>query len=82
MDHQLSSAGDSAALAERLDCFTEEQLVLLSNTKASTLEAWRKRGLGPSYIRFGRTYLYPRAAVGEFLQGRIRNRSSAIEGVL
>ena len=69
------------ALAARLDAFTEEELLVLSGTTPLTLEAWRKRGTGPAYIRFGRRYLYPRQAVAEFLQGRIRQRSQ-VEGVL
>jgi predicted site-specific integrase-resolvase len=61
-------------LAEALDCFTEEELTRLAGIKASTAEAWRKRGTGPSYIRFGNQFLYPRAAVKKHLEARMKDR--------
>lgn len=61
-------------LAEKLDCFTESDLMLLGKLSHSTVEAWRKRGQGPAYILLGNRYLYPRQAVAEFLQGQVRAR--------
>lgn len=62
------------ALVDRLDCFTEQDLLLLAAVLPSTAELWRKRGEGPAYIRAGRRYLYPRAAVNDWLAGRVRAR--------
>jgi hypothetical protein len=61
-------------LADRLDCLTEEDLLLLADVTPTTADAWRKRGEGPAYIRAGKRFLYPRAAVAEWLEGRVRER--------
>lgn len=60
------------ALAQALDCFTEQDLCALYEITASTAEAWRKRRKGPSYILAGNAYLYPRASVAADLQTRVR----------
>jgi hypothetical protein len=62
------------ALVDRLDCFTEEDLLLLADVVPLTAEQWRKRGEGPAYIRVGKRVLYPRAAVEAWLAGRVRER--------
>lgn len=64
------------ALAEKLDCFTESDLMLLGKLSHSTVEAWRKRGQGPAYILLGNRYLYPRQAVAEHLASLTRTRTS------
>lgn len=79
------TASDSArlsALAERLDCVTEEDLCLLAQAKPSTLDAWRKRGVGPSYIRLGNRVLYPRKAVVAHLDSLLRVRGAEVKGIL
>lgn len=63
-----------AALAERLDYFTEHDLTLLADVLPSTLELWRKRGEGPVYARIGRRYMYHRTAVTEWLASRVHER--------
>lgn len=50
-------------LAARLDCVTEEDLCLLAESKLSTLQAWRKRGIGPAYVSIGNRVLCKRAAI-------------------
>ena len=50
-------------MAERLDCFIEEDFQALAAATPKTVEAWRKRGMGPAYILLGNRYLYPRKAV-------------------
>lgn len=60
------------AMAERLDCFVEEDFQLLADATPNTVEAWRKRGTGPAYIRLGNRYLYPRKFVAKFLESRVR----------
>ena len=59
-------------LAESLDCLVEDDLELLAGVKASTSEAWRKRGTGPAFVRLGNTFLYPRSALRAFLAGQVR----------
>jgi hypothetical protein len=71
-------------MADRLDCFIEEDFQLLAGATANTVEAWRKRGQGPAYILIGNRYLYPRKAVAEHLQSlvRERNHSTGAKGLL
>lgn len=66
------------AISDGLDCLTEDDLLLLAAVQKSTAEAWRKRGTGPAFIRLGNRYLYPRAAVAEYLAGLTRARVSTI----
>ena len=71
------------ALAESVDCLTEADLNLLTDTSPGTTESWRKRGKGPAYVLIGNRYLYPRKAVAEFVQDNVRaRRSSAAKAVL
>lgn len=74
--------GRVRAMAERLDCFVEEDFQLLANATPNTVEAWRKRGQGPAYILLGRRYLYPRKAVAEYLETLVRTRQPIPEGGL
>lgn len=74
MNESTGTESRLAALAEKLDCFTEPDVQILTNATKSTVEAWRKRGEGPAYILAGNRYLYPRAAVSQWLSGRIRER--------
>lgn len=62
------------ALAQSLDCITEEDFQLLANITEGTAEAWRKRGRGPAYVLIGKRVLYPRAAVAALLQTLVRER--------
>ncbi len=63
-------------LADKLDCLTETDIMLLGKLSQSTVEAWRKRGQGPAYILLGNRYLYPRKAVAKYLEGITRERNS------
>lgn len=69
---------DARELARSLDCIEDAELQALAKVKASTLEAWRKRGKGPAYIVFGNAILYPRAAVAEYLQTLVRERNRGV----
>lgn len=62
-------------MAEQLDCFIEEDFQQLAGATPLTVEAWRKRGTGPSYIRLGNRYLYPRKAVAKHLESLTRERN-------
>ena len=61
-------------LAQSLDCLAEEDLCILADVEPTTAENWRKRGKGPAYVLFGNRFLYPRKAVAEFLERRVRER--------
>lgn len=71
-----AEAARLVAIIDRLDCFTEQDLQQLTDSKQETLSAWRKRGEGPAYIRAGNRFLYPRAAVVEWLASRVRERKA------
>jgi hypothetical protein len=70
------------ALADRLDCLTEQDFQLLTGATAGTVEAWRKRHQGPDYIRLGNRYFYPRAAVADHMRRLTRERHSLGKGLL
>lgn len=69
-------------MAERLDCLIEEDFQLLAGATANTVEAWRKRGKGPAYIRLGNRYLYPRKAVAKYLDLITRERAEMGKAIL
>lgn len=72
-DSQLTK--QNSDLAQSLDCITDEDLQSLARVKASTTEAWRKRGTGPAYIRLGNRFLYPRKAVAKYLDSITKERA-------
>lgn len=61
-------------LAESMDCFTEEQHLLMTGWAPDTAKTKRKRGEGPPFIRHGKHYFYPRQAYREYLESRLRER--------
>lgn len=69
-------------MAEQLDCFIEEDFQQLAGATPNTVEAWRKRGQGPAYIRLGTRYLYPRKAVAKHLETITRERATFGKAVL
>lgn len=69
-------------MAEGLDCLIEDDFRLLAGATQSTVEAWRKRGQGPAYIRLGNRVLYPREAVAEYLKSLKRERPARTSAFL
>ena len=63
-------------MADGLDCLLEDDFRLLAGATRLTVEAWRKRGQGPAYIRLGNRVLYPREAVVAYLKSITRDRKS------
>lgn len=61
------------ALAESVDHVIEEDAAALASVKPETLEAWRKRGKGPAWVRWGNRVMYSREAIRSFLQSQIKN---------
>lgn len=75
MEHQLDQEQERIRLlAQSLDCISETDFCLLAGITPSTAENWRKRGKGPAYSLIGNSYLYPRAAVAEFVRDNVRER--------
>ncbi len=52
---------------ERLALTTKEVSALLG-VPVATLGDWRKKGIGPSWAKPGKTVFYPRAGVEEYLR--------------
>lgn len=69
-------------LADKLDCLTETDMMLLGKLTQSTVEAWRKRGTGPAYVLLGNRYLYPRNAVAKYLDSITKERATLGKGAL
>lgn len=59
-------------IADEMGFLTEQDFRALAGASPVTVEAWRKRGKGPAYVRLGRNYFYPRAAVQKFLENSVR----------
>ncbi|WP_131189355.1 helix-turn-helix transcriptional regulator [Stutzerimonas kirkiae] len=60
-------------IARSLGFLTDTELALLAGVQETTLEAWRKRNTGPSYVYFGNQHLYPLDSVREYLAQRVRS---------
>lgn len=69
-----SHAPRVAQLADSIGYTTEEDFIALAGITPSTAEAWRKRGEGPAYVRAGRSFLYPKAGIADWLHSRLRAR--------
>ena len=80
--HSIQEFDRVRQMAEKLDCFVEEDFQLLAKATGNTVEAWRKRGQGPGYIRLGNRYLYPRKAVAQYLESITKERIHAGKGAL
>lgn len=77
MEHQSGTDLQRArALAESVDHVIEQDAAALAGVKPATLEAWRKRGKGPAWVRWGNRVMYPREAIREFLQGQVKNHGA------
>jgi len=53
-----------------------EQAAQILDVKKSTLEAWRCRGGGPPFIRYGRAIRYRESDLQEFIESRVRRNTS------
>ena len=71
----IQDADRLRTLADRLDCLTEDDFALLTNTKIDTVDAWRRRGKGPEYILAGNRYFYTRQSVADYLESCTRQRT-------
>jgi predicted site-specific integrase-resolvase len=69
-------------MAATLECFIEEDFQQLAGATANTVEAWRKRGQGPTCIRLGNRYLYPYSAVAAYFESIQRERKPVAKALL
>ncbi len=53
-----------------------EQAAEILDVKKSTLEAWRCRGGGPPFIKYGRAIRYRESDLQEFIESRVRRNTS------
>lgn len=67
-------------MAESLGFVLDEDLQELAQVKATTTDAWRRRGKGPEYVLIGCRYMYPKEAVSRFLNSRVRQQSRIVGG--
>jgi excisionase family DNA binding protein len=57
------------------DLLTERQAAELLTVSSRTLQSWRSDGLGPSFIRVGRSVRYPHKGLLEYLaENTVRSR--------
>lgn len=70
------------ALAAEIDCVVTEDLCALAGIKASTAEAWAKRGEGPAYVILGNRRLYPREALRKYCADKLKTRGVDVRGLL
>jgi hypothetical protein len=73
---ELADEGRIRAIADSLDCILDSDFCALAQVRPGTSESWRKRGVGPPYIRLGNRYLYPREGLMRHLQLLVRERAS------
>lgn len=66
-------------LADKLGFLLDEDVQLLFGVKASTTEAWRKRGSGPPHVMCGNSPLYPLPGVQKFMASRERDRERGLQ---
>ena len=59
-------------LASRLDCFTDDDVRLLTGWSQSTRAAYRRRRKGPPFVRLGTVVLYPCEKFREWMDEQVR----------
>ncbi len=62
--------------SEPMEFFTTPEAATKIRMKPTTLEAWRVRGGGPEFVRFGRAVRYSRQALEAFASRNTRTSTS------
>ena len=57
-----------------------EQAAAILDVKKSTMEAWRCRGGGPLFVRYGRAIRYREEDLDRFIESKIRINTSQNSG--
>lgn len=53
-----------------------EQAAAILDVKKSTMEAWRCRGGGPLFVRYGRAIRYREEDLDRFIESKVRKNTS------
>ena len=53
-----------------------EQAAKILDVKKSTMEAWRCRGGGPPFVRYGRAIRYREEDIDRFIESKVRRNTS------
>ena len=57
-----------------------EQAAAILDVKKSTMEAWRCRGGGPLFVRYGRAIRYREEDLDRFIESKVRSNTSQSSG--
>ena len=57
-----------------------EQAAIILDVKKSTLEAWRCRGGGPPFVKYGRAIRYREGDLQAFIESRLYRNTSDRKG--
>jgi excisionase family DNA binding protein len=57
-----------------------EQAAAILDVKKSTMEAWRCRGGGPQFVRYGRAIRYREEDLDRFIESKVRSNTSKNSG--
>jgi hypothetical protein len=76
-ERNLSSARDVPEPIDPSDLADENEAAETLGVVPGTLATWRSKGLGPVYVKVGRTIRYPRAAIRNHLAAGLITPSPA-----
>jgi phage terminase Nu1 subunit (DNA packaging protein) len=57
---------------------TEKELAVILNVSIRTLQDWRQRGCGPSYLKLNKSVRYPSDNVDAFVAKALVSSTSAV----
>ena len=60
---------------------TEKDLSLILNISTRTLQDWRQRGYGPTYLKLGKSVRYSQVEVNNFISNALQSSTSATQQV-
>ena len=63
-------------IAQELGCYTVADMEALYDFSANTLANMRAKGQGPEFITLGRTTLYPKESVHQYIRRNLGKRST------
>lgn len=80
-DYTLELDADAARhaswLRQQIGLLTERDLELLLTVSDHTLQAWRSNGLGPKYVKLGRTVMYRIVDVHSWINANVQTGTPA-----
>ena len=73
------SAKHASWLRQQIGLLTERDLELLLTVSGHTLQAWRSNGLGPKYVKLGRTVMYRIVDVHSWINANVQTGTPAAQ---